>query len=91
MATITKMQAAMPSRNNPAPRRRPGRLDEAAADIELGATAEQAGLNLCSRFCHLWGFPGSLMHSDLTDLRGYNEDPVGALYSTDAISLGGNL
>ena len=82
IAAITKMQAATPSRNKPAPRRRPGRLDEAAADIALGATAEQVGLVLQSAFWPALSFTGCLMHKVVTGLCRQHEGAAEALHST---------
>ena len=69
IAATTKMTAAKPSRNNPAPSRRPGRFVEAAADMGLDAMAEQVGLALPSRpFRHDCSFAGSLIEGTLENL-----------------------
>ena len=82
IAATTKMQAAKPSRNKPAPRSRPGRLDEAAADSVLGATAEQVGLDLPSAFCPVLKLPDCLMHVERNAVCGHREHTAEALHST---------
>lgn len=70
------MTAANPSRNKPAPSRRPGRFVEAAADMELDAMAEQVGLALPSRlFRHECSFAGSPIEGTLADLCLSSEHP----------------
>lgn len=82
MTATTKMQAATPSRSIPAPKRRPGRLDEAAADIVLGATAEQVGLFLSSGLCPAPSFTGCLKHGAESGLCGHHEHAAEALHSS---------